>query len=78
MKLGRSNMVIICSVYLTQSNLRPSKKGLLKSGPSKWFWYVAFVKHDSLGDNQKCLKGIFNKSHMKPGLSNMALVYIIY
>ena len=39
----------------------------MKSGPSNMVLiYRMFMKHDSLGDNQKCLKGTFDKSHMKP------------
>ena len=33
-----------------------------------------FLKCNSLGDDQKCLKGLFEKSYMKPGPSNMVLV----
>ena len=29
------------------------------------------MKHDSLGDNRKCFKGIFDKSYMKPDPSNV-------
>ena len=33
-----------------------------------------FLKCNSLGDDQKCLKGPFEKSYMKPDPSNMVLV----
>ena len=35
-----------------------------------WSWYVVFMKHYSLGDNQNCVKRNFDKSRMKPSLSN--------
>ena len=35
--------------------------------------YIVFMKQNLLRNNQKCLKGIFDKSQMKPPPSNMVL-----
>ena len=39
---------------------------------------MVFINIGQIGQNQKCLKWTFEKFHMKSGLSDMALIFIIY
>ena len=59
------NMIMICSIYWTRFNRRPSKKVLRNHVLQIWSWYVVFMKSNSLRDNKKLLKVTFDKSRMK-------------